>query len=55
MVMCVQLQLTSKINQPNLISAGIPWPANPWTGEPIPLSEDQDENSAPDGKSKNIP
>ena len=24
---------------------------NPWTGEPIHLSEDQDENSAPDGKS----
>ena len=24
---------------------------NPWTGEPIHLSEDHDDNSAPDGKS----
>ena len=31
------------------ILAGI---LNPWTGEPIHLSEDQDENSAPDGKSQ---
>ena len=32
----------------NFPTAGI---LNPWTGEPIHLSEDQDENSAPDGKS----
>ena len=32
-----------------LFLAGI---LNPWTGEPIHLSEDQDENSAPDGKSQ---
>ena len=43
-------QKIHKSNEINaLFLAGI---LNPWTGEPIHLSEDQDENSAPDGKSQ---